>query len=148
MMSKIKYIVLLLLLTSACSPAQRIERITNRNPQLMEKQTITVRDTVVWPGITISTQRTVRDRDTVRDTINNVKVQIIRISDTIYLNVEVPPDTIPTEADVDVDVVKVYKTQRDPPMWVRISLLLLVFYVVFRFIRWTGKGMDKLKAER
>jgi len=163
-MSKIKYIVLLLLLTTACSPAQRIERITKRNPQLLERQTIIVRDTIVRPGINVEKTLIVRERDTVYTDFNkensqlqsnknddkkhsypNIKVRVIRDGDSLTIGIEIPPDTLKTEKPIDVDVVKVYKTKREIPIWYRLLIFPFACVALYCFLKWFGRKMGNHK---
>jgi hypothetical protein len=133
---------------TVCSPAERIARITKRNPQLLEKQNIIVRDTVVFPGLNFSKPLIIRDRDTVRDTVNNTFFEYIREVDTLRINVTSKPDTIFTEKEIEVEVVKVYtKTEKVIPLWVRLLVGGLILVVVLLSLKLSGRWFDRLQTK-
>lgn len=97
-------------LSSCCvsekTAARRINKYVECNPSLVGK------DTVFVPQITtelkIDTMFYISESDTVFfiDTITNTKVQIIRLHDTLRVNIHTPPDTIQVPIEVPKIVVR------------------------------------------
>ncbi len=136
MKPKIKhYILVFFVLTTACSPAQRIERITRRNPQLLERKTIIARDTLIYPGLNFFKSLIIRDRDTLHDTVNNTEFEYIRDVDTLYIKAKSKPDTIKIEIPVEVDAVQIYKNAPETPLWCKLLLLPFVLHLLYLFRR-------------
>ncbi len=149
MKPKFKHCILIFfVLTIACSPAQRIERITRRNPQLLERKTIIARDTLIYPGLNFFRPIIIRDHDTVRDTVGNTEFEYIRNIDTLYIKVKSKPDTITVEIPIEVDAVRVYESKHEIPLWSKLMFLPLVLHILYRFITWIGRKMDNSEAKR
>ena len=88
------YFVVLLLLAS-CSPQKRLHRLVSKHPELSRVDTIKIQDTVIVPSIKTDTVfSSSLLKDTVTITKEKLKIKLIEINDTIYLDAEVKPDTV------------------------------------------------------
>jgi hypothetical protein len=145
MTRKIKNLIFILfaLATTACSPAQRIERITRRNPQLLERKTIIARDTLIYPGLNFAKPLIIRNRDTVRDAIGQTKFEYIRDTDTLYITVKTTPDTITVEIPIEAEVVRIYETKKEVPFWCKLPIGVLVIYGLFWIFKRFERKMDR-----
>ena len=110
-MKRFTEIALLILFLSSCSPQQRLQRLLKKNPQLIELDTIIVRDTVIIDTYNYDTLTTFVYSDTTT-VINNEKTILKYFYDTltreIWHEVECLGDTIIKEKVIQVEKV-VYK---------------------------------------
>ena len=98
--------IVLILLLVGCSPQQRLNRLITRFPQLTEKDTIYVKDTVIVENYNYDTTTLIRIHDTTT-VINNERVILKYFYDTlrevIHHDVECIGDTVYTEKLVTVE---------------------------------------------
>ena len=142
MKTKNIFLVFLLLIVTGCSPAQRVARIVRNNPQLLEKQTITVRDTVITPEKVLKDTLVIRENETIVKTIDGTRLEIERNFDTIRIKWIQPADTIFIEKEVEVEVVRVYEIKREFPWWARLLLFIVVMFGLYWFLKWFGRKMS------
>tara|TARA_R110000824_G_scaffold10087_6_gene44804 strand:+ start:3565 stop:4011 length:447 start_codon:yes stop_codon:yes gene_type:complete len=99
-------IVLISLLLIGCSPQERLNRLISNNPQLVQQDTIIVRDTVVVENYNYDTTTIIKLYDTTT-VINNERVVLKYYYDTlrevIYHEVECLGDTVYTEKLITVE---------------------------------------------
>ena len=99
-------IVLISLLFICCSPQERLNRLITKHPELLQKDTIIVRDTVVVENYNYDTTTIIRLHDTTT-VINNERVILKYYYDTlrevIHHEVECLGDTVYTETIVTVE---------------------------------------------
>ena len=107
-LKKIIYLIIILLLTS-CSPQKRLNRLINKYPELSKTDTIKLIDSVIVPAIKTDTFfSSFALKDTITITKEKLKIKLVKINDTIYLNAEVEPDTIIFEREIPIKKV-IYK---------------------------------------
>jgi len=110
----ISIIILTTLIISSCTPQKRLSRLIALHPELTTSDTIKTTDTIV-------TKKTLIDsafhRSKIKDTITiekeKLRLQIIEIFDTIYIEAECQPDTIILERVIPVE--KIQTTKPTPP---------------------------------
>ena len=99
-------IILISLLFICCSPQERLNRLISKHPELSQKDTIIVRDTVVVQNYNYDTTTIIRSHDTTT-VINNERVILKYYYDTlrevIYHDVECLGDTVYIETLVPVE---------------------------------------------
>ena len=131
-----RLVIIILLLISSCSPQWHIDRAIQKNPSILEKDTVTVVDSVkvVTNNVTHDsvfvvskdTVTIVKDKLTVRHFINNDSVWIYGecASDTIWepYRVEVPFETI--RYDQKIGITKVIQ-------WIVFLMVLLLVWKFF-----------------
>ena len=89
----IKNLLFVLLLTS-CSAQYHLKRAIKKDPTILEKDTVTVVDTVVTAPVEIKDTVTLLEKDTLVITKEKLKLKIIRSFDTISVQAECASDTI------------------------------------------------------
>jgi hypothetical protein len=103
---KIAILFLLLCFLFSCTPQRRLNRLLTNNPELLEKDTIIVRDTVVVENYNYDTTTIIKLHDTTT-VINNERVILKYYYDTlrevIHHEVECLGDTVYTEKLVTVE---------------------------------------------
>ena len=112
-----KYLILLTLsfLLLSCSPQRKLHRLLKKYPELLQTDTIKINDSIFIPEIRVDT---IFHYSTLKDTViitkEKLKIKILEVNDTIYLDAEVKADTvvlvkeIPVEKLVYVEPVKWY----------------------------------------
>lgn len=129
-----KYIILpLCLLLVSCSPAKRLQRILNKNPDLLQVDSITVEKLVFVPEYRLDTAFV---DSLIYDTaiIENERVRIELVHDTITkmirVSATVKTDTVVTECTNYVERYRDHVPNKLPswliPIVVILSLILLI----------------------
>ncbi len=132
-----KPIVLLFLFVFlfSCSPQKRLNKLILKHPELVQTDTIQVKETIIIPGLQIDTQFVTKPTDTVVIEKEKLHTVIYRKYDTLIVHQVLQPDTIFVEKKIPVDKV-VYRTQEKmTPLTVVyiiiiVSLLLLLFVLL------------------
>ena len=122
----------LILLLFSCSPAKRLDRLVSRHPELKQADTITIRDTLISPGIRADTTLHL---DQLYDTVvlekERLQVKLLRMTDTLRVEGTCNPDTIFYEKQIPIEKIKLVtepfslKTLK-PVLWLLVGILLLV----------------------
>ncbi len=112
-MRRILYIfisLVVLAITFSCTPQKRLSRLVALHPELTTTDTIKINDTVITTELRIDTAF---HHSTIKDTVTiekeKLKLQIVEVRDTIYLEAEVIPDTIVIDKEIPVE--KINNTQ-------------------------------------
>lgn len=99
-------IVLISLLFICCSPQERLNRLISKHPELSQKDTVIIRDTVVVENYNYDTTTIIRLHDTTT-VINNERVVLKYYYDTlreiIHHDVECLGDTVYIETLVPIE---------------------------------------------
>ena len=97
-------IILTILLLASCSPQRRLHRLVTKHPELSRVDTIKIQDTVIVLGLKADTVfHSSLLKDTIIITKEKLKIRLIEINDTIYLDAEVEPDTVIITKEILVD---------------------------------------------
>lgn len=129
----IVYLIGLTLCFVSCCPSQKaserkIKRLVECNPSLVQKDTVSVLDTIISDSIRFNTD-TILMFDTLRIMRDGARVTILR-RDTIkqeipiYVEVECPQDTIYREVKVPVDNIVVPERRTSKWKWALWALVL------------------------
>jgi hypothetical protein len=105
-------IIVFSLLFTSCDPQKRLHRLLIKYPDLISKDTITVKDTVIIESSRVDTvinYDSLSVFDTITLTRDNLTVRLIKIHDTLLLSGECKGDTIYIEKKVVVDRIKYEK---------------------------------------
>lgn len=122
----------------SCSAEKRLQRLIKKHPELVKKDTVYVRDTVITESIKTDTFfvfKPYKTTDTFYIEKEKLKVQIIRQRDTIRANAEVKSDTIYVEKKVPIDNVIVKYDYVNPILnkLFYLSLILLLLFLIIKF---------------
>ena len=139
-----KYFTLLILsfILLSCSPQKKLHRLLKKHPELLKTDTIKINDSVFIPEIRIDTIFHYSAlKDTVVITKEKLKIKILEVNDTVFLDAEVKADTvvlikeIPVEKLAYAEPVKWYiKVWENFSVWL-IVLIVGVLIGVFSFRR-------------
>ena len=135
---KMKWLVKLILLSSlmSCSAQWHLKRAVHKDPTILEKDTMVVTNTVVTPPVAITDTVTLKQHDTIVIQKDRLKVQLVKVNDTITINAECASDTIVTTIEVPYEKI-VYVEQKT--LWQKIQGLVLLFAVVAVVLKLTFK---------
>ena len=126
-----------LLLVSAltsCSATWHLERAVKKDPSVLEKTTVVVIDSIVLPRVTIKDTVVLKEHDTIRLVNDKLRVQIVKVNDTITIDAICESDTIVSIVEVPVDRV-VYKERVKPLDQIKtLGLYLLLALVGWKVI--------------
>jgi len=104
-----KYLLILSLIIISCTPQRRFDRLIKKNPWLLTKDTIRIKDTI---------------RDTIRITVPEVKVDTVVEYETLYDTIFLKKDQLKTPW---------YKTLLNNLIGILLTLLLV--YFTYRILR-------------
>lgn len=125
----IRYIILIIFLCS-CSPQKRIDRIVRKHPELLTKDTIKIRDTLITKSVNTDTIFNI-NFDTINIEKEKLKVQLIRINDTIQVFAECKEDTIYFEKIIEVDKIQVNE-KNNYLIWL---ILLIIILLIVKYLK-------------
>jgi len=138
-----KWLVKLILVSSlmSCSAQWHLKKAVRKDPMILQKDTLVVTDTVVSPPVAITDTVTLRQHDTIQLVKDRLKVQLVKVNDTITIDAICDSDTIISVVEVPYD--KIIYIEKESPMQVVQRWLL---YIVFIFLGY--KGVLKLLGHR
>jgi len=97
-----KWLVRLILISSltSCSAQWHLKKAVRKDPTILEKDTLVVTDTVVSPPVAITDTVTLKQHDTITVVKDRLKVQLVRVNDTITIDAICESDTIISVVEV------------------------------------------------
>jgi len=124
-----KWLVKLILLSSlmSCSAQWHLKKAVQKDPTILVKDTLVVTDTVVSPPVAITDTVTLKQHDTITLVKERLKVEIIKVNDTITISAECASDTIVTTIEVPYEKIIYVK---EKTLWEKIQGLVLLFALV------------------
>jgi hypothetical protein len=137
-------IILIILLSTSCSPQYRLKRLIALHPELQISDTIRILDTILIPAVQADT---IIHIDSLFDTLflekDQLHLSLVRLHDTLYLQGKCETDTIFYEKTIPVDKI-IVKNNPQPSFittlstlipWFVIGLaLFLIFLGLLRFL--------------
>jgi len=108
-----KWLVKLILLSSltSCSAQWHLKKAVQKDPLILVKDTLVVTDTVVSPPVAITDTVTLKQHDTITLVKDRLKVEILKVNDTIIINAKCDSDTIVRTIEVPYEKI-VYVEQK------------------------------------
>lgn len=107
----LKYVLILAVIFASCSPQKRLNRIIERNPEVLKWDTLQYNDTILIPSVKIDTFIRFDTGMTVYDTIvirkDNLIIKTVRVNDSIYIQGEVIQDTVFIETKIPYTKIEV-----------------------------------------
>lgn len=132
-MKNLIIITLSILLLASCSPQRRLHRLVSKHPELSRTDTINIQDTVIVPGVKVDTIfHSSLLKDTITITKEKLKIRLIEVNDTIYLDAKVEPDTVILTKEILVDrIIHVKPENWLTKVWQKSKVFLIAFLIVF-----------------
>jgi hypothetical protein len=133
--------LMLIVLLSSCSAQWHLKKAVQKDPFILERDTMVVRDTVVVPPVVITDTVTTRQHDTIVVEKDRLKVRIVKKLDTLIIDAKCDSDTIVKIVEVPYE--KIIYQEKEAPLylvqrWVVYILSAIVgFRILYRLIdRW------------
>ena len=119
-----KWLVKLILVSSlmSCSAQWHLKKAVRKDPTIMEKDTLVVVDTVVSPPVAITDTVTMKQHDTITLVKDKLRVQLVKVNDTITINAACDSDTIISVVEIPYEKI-VYVEQKT--FWQKVQSILL-----------------------
>ena len=120
----------------SCSAQWHLKKAVQKDPTILEKDTLVVTTTVVSPPVAITDTVTLKQHDTITIVKDRLKVQLVKVNDTITINAECASDTIVTTIEVPYEKIVYVK---EKTLWQKIQGLVLLFALVALALKLTFK---------
>lgn len=121
--------LIIIALLSSCSATWHLNRAIKKDPSIMAKDTLVVKDTVVLPPVAITDTVTTKLHDTIVVEKDRLKVRIVKRQDTLIIEGKCDSDTIIRTIEVPYEKI-VYVEKEKPMQTVRKWLLYLLSALV------------------
>ena len=129
----------LILLLSSCSAQWHLKKAVSKDPTILERDTLVVTDTVVSPPVAITDTVTLRQHDTITVVKDRLKVQLVKVNDTVIIDAICDSDTIVTVVEVPYEkivyVEKATLLDKFKDLILAGVILLGCFIVIGRWLR-------------
>lgn len=137
-----KYLpIILILLFASCSPQAKFRRLVKNNPDLVKVNIITKLDTTFIPGVSVDSvvvgwigPDASSPTDTAYIYRDRVRVELVKVKDSIKVYAECLPDTIIKEIVTEVNT-QVDASRPPLPRWAFVVLAFLAVLVLIRFLK-------------
>ena len=129
------YFLTISVLLSSCSATWHLKRAVQKDPTILESDTLVVKDTVVVPPVVITDTVTTKQHDTIIVQKDRLKVRIVKRLDTLIIEGQCASDTIVRTIEVPVPSL----VMRDSDRWYnkvyKFSFYLLLLLLLFLYLR-------------
>jgi hypothetical protein len=132
-------LTLVLLLTS-CSAQWHLKKAVHKDPTILEKDTLVVTDTVVSPPVAITDTVIMKQHDTITLVKDRLRVNIVKVNDTITIDAICDSDTIISIVEVPYD--KIVYVEKES-VWDKIKNLAIYMGLAFLLFKIIMKQFDK-----
>mgnify|MGYP007047762304 CR=1 FL=1 len=135
-----KWLVKLILLTSltSCSAQWHLRKAVQKDPMILERDTLVVTDTVVSPPVAITDTVIMKQHDTITLIKDRLRVNIVKVNDTITIDAICDSDTIISIVEVPYEKV-VYVEKRN--LWDKFKDLILAAALLMGCLMIVGKWL-------
>lgn len=134
MMKWLVKLTLLLLLTS-CSAQWHLKKAVQKDPTILERDTLVVTDTVVSPPVAITDTVIMKQHDTITLVKDRLKVSIVKVNDTITIDAICDSDTIISIVEIPYEKI-IYVEQESLLQKIqRLALYFLLALLGFKVIQ-------------
>ena len=132
-------LTLVLLLTS-CSAQWHLKKAVQKDPAILEKDTLVVTTTVVSPPVAITDTVTLKQHDTITLVKDRLKVKIVKVNDTITIDAICDSDTIISIVEVPYD--KIVYVEKES-LWDKVKNLAIYMGLAFLVFKIIMKKFDR-----
>jgi len=139
MMKWLVKLTLVLSLTS-CSAQWHLKKAVQKDPTILEKDTLVVTDTVVSPPVAITDTVIMRQHDTITLVKDRLRVNIVKVNDTITIDAICDSDTIISIVEVPYD--KIVYVEKES-LWDKIKSLAVYMGLAFLLFKIIMKQFDR-----
>lgn len=118
-----------------CSANWHIKRAIAKDPSILEAKEIRFDTVIVTQPVQASDTFTLREYDTIVNTVNDIKYRIIRRVDTFQVDIECPPDTVVVSKVIECDPVVKYtplKWYNKPQVYLIGLIITALVFLAYR----------------
>jgi len=125
----------LLLLLTSCSAQWHLKKAVQKDPLILEKDTMVVTDTVVVQPVAITDTVTLKQHDTITIVKDKLKVSLIKVNDTIIINAECASDTIVRTIEIPYEKIvyvpqQTFKQRLEKYILMFLTILSVIFLLI------------------
>ena len=128
-------LILILSLTS-CSAQWHLKKAVQKDPMILERDTLVVTDTVVSPPVAITDTVIMKQHDTITLVKDRLRVKIVKVNDTITIDAICDSDTIISIVEVPYEKI-VYVEKKT--FWDKFKDMILMISILMGCIMIVGK---------
>jgi hypothetical protein len=128
------------LLLTSCSAQWHLKKAVHKDPTILEKDTLVVTDTVVSPPVAITDTVIMRQHDTITLVKDRLRVNIVKVNDTITIDAICDSDTIISIVEVPYD--KIVYVEKES-LWDKIKSLAVYMGLAFLLFKIIMKQFDR-----
>lgn len=132
-------LILVLSLTS-CSAQWHLRKAVRKDPAILEKDTLVVMDTVVSPPVAITDTVIMKQHDTITLVKDRLRVNIVKVNDTITIDAICDSDTIISIVEVPYD--KIVYVEKES-LWDKVKNLAIYMGLAFLVFKIIMKQFDR-----
>ena len=130
-------LLLILCLTTGCSPTYRLNRLLALHPELKIPDTLIIRDSLIVPQVRVDTMFDIK---TILDTViiqkDRLQIKLSRIHDTLFVTGKCKGDTVYITRKIPVEKIKIVKADKIDNLisklpWIVIGLIFLILLFIF-----------------
>ena len=130
------YLLMMSILLTSCSAQWHLKRAVQKNPLILEKDTLIVMDTVVSLPVAITDTVIMKQHDTITLVKDRLRVRIVKVNDTITIDAICDSDTIIRTIEVPYDkIVYIEKENlfdKIKNLAIYLGLAFLAFKIIMR----------------
>ena len=130
------YLLMMSILLTSCSAQWHLKRAVQKNPLILEKDTLIVMDTVVSLPVAITDTVIMKQHDTITLVKDRLRVRIVKVNDTITIDAVCDSDTIIRTIEVPYDkIVYIEKENlfdKIKNLAIYLGLAFLAFKIIMR----------------
>ena len=142
-------VFMLMTLLSGCSAEKRLQRLVNRNPQLLQYDTVKITDTAYTDRVVADTFYSIHAiQDTVLLEKEKLRIKTVYKNDTLYVSGECESDTVIMYKEVPIEkvVVKELTWWEKNRAWLIPLLIVLGGGIILKNeAYWLGQGLTTLE---
>ena len=131
----------LILLLSSCSATWHLNKAVKKDPTILERDTLVVKDTVVLPPVVITDTVTTKLHDTIVVEKDRLKVRVVKKLDTLIIEGQCDSDTIVMTIEVPVEKIVYVEKDNVSPAYKFIGFFLMLLFVLGIFKRLIEKWL-------
>ena len=129
------YLVLFTLLLSGCSAEYHLRKAVKKDPSILKKETLIVRDTTVLPSVVLKDTVWLKEIDTLILTKEKLNLKIVRVRDTFQIDAECKGDTIIKTIEVPIEKVSFVEKDKWYHKMYRYTFFGLLFIVIASILK-------------
>ena len=125
----------LILLLSSCSATWHLNKAVKKDPTILERDTLVVKDTVVLPPVVITDTVTTKLHDTIVVEKDRLRVRVVKRLDTLIIEGQCASDTIVRTIEIPVEKIVYVEKNNISPAYKFIAFFLMLLFVLGIFKR-------------